>query len=318
MGKVDMNLLITSISNKVSLIEAIRFQANLIDDQIKIYGADSNSSAVAKNFVDGFFLLQEYKYLHIETFIQLLLEYNIAYIIPSSDLDLNYLSSNILEIKNKNINVMISPQKTIEICFDKYLFYDSLRDELPLIPSYLTIKSIENKDVSFVLKERKGSGSKRLFIDVNYEEILDLSMGIHEPIIQEYIMGKEYTIDCYFDFNNNLHFIFPRSRDVIVNGESYITTYVNSPKFVDLVKLVSKKIRFCGHVNIQFIVDNMNNIYLLEINPRIGGASMLAFKNDYHSVKWFILESRSKPLPSSKFREPTYKRMFKYTKEYFE
>ena len=313
-----MNLLITSISNKVSLVEAIRFQANLIDNQIKIYGADSSSSAVAKNFVDGFFLLREYDYLQIEDFIQLLLDNNISYIIPSSDLDLNYLSSNIVELKSKNINVMISPQKTIETCFDKYLFYVSLRDYLPLIPSYLTIKSIENKDARFVLKERKGSGSKRLFIDVNYEEILDLSMGIHEPIIQEYIIGKEYTIDCYFDFNNNLYSVFPRSRDVIVNGESYISTYVNSPKFVDLVKLVSKKIRFCGHVNIQFIVDNMNNIYLLEINPRIGGASMLAFKNDYHSVKCFILESRNKPLPSSKFREPTYKRMFKYTKEYFE
>ena len=45
---------------------------------------------------------------------------------------------------------------------------------------------------------------------------------------------------------------------------------------------------------------------------------MLTFKNDYHFVKWFILESKNETLPSSKFIEPAYKKMFKFTREYFE
>jgi hypothetical protein len=62
----------------------------------------------------------------------------------------------------------------------------------------------------------------------------------------------------------------------------------------------------------------VNNPYLLEFNPRIVGAFMLTFKNDYHFVKWFILESKNETLPSSKFIEPAYKKMFKFTREYFE
>ena len=49
-----------------------------------------------------------------------------------------------------------------------------------------------------------------------------------------------------------------------------------------------------GHVLAQVIVDKNENLHLIEINPRLGGASPLALSAGLHSVKWSILEFNEK------------------------
>ena len=45
-----------------------------------------------------------------------------------------------------------------------------------------------------------------------------------------------------------------------------------------------------GHVLAQVIVDDKERLHLVEINPRLGGASPLSLKAGLDSIKWSLQE----------------------------
>ena len=45
-----------------------------------------------------------------------------------------------------------------------------------------------------------------------------------------------------------------------------------------------------GHCNAQVIVDKIGNLHLIEINPRLGGASPLALHAGLNSICWHLME----------------------------
>ena len=55
-----------------------------------------------------------------------------------------------------------------------------------------------------------------------------------------------------------------------------------------------------GHVLGQVIVDSKQNLHLVEINPRLGGASPLALAAGLHSIEWFLLQSTGRESEISK------------------
>ena len=69
----------------------------------------------------------------------------------------------------------------ISTCLDKYAF--SLickKHNIPAIPSFLKIE--ENNDKRFVVKERYGSGSKNIGIDLSYEDAIQYAKELENPI----------------------------------------------------------------------------------------------------------------------------------------
>jgi carbamoyl-phosphate synthase large subunit len=67
-----------------------------------------------------------------------------------------------------------------------------------------------------------------------------------------------------------------RKRIKVVNGESQVTTSFKNEfiqkKFFDFLS----QSNFCGHITMQAIIDEADNVHLIECNPRVGG-SLYAF-----------------------------------------
>jgi len=108
-------------------------------------------------------------------------------------------------------------------------------------------------------------------------EVIDTS----QFIIEEYIEGEEYAIDCYFNKNgeaivlNILHHVFSSGKDV--SDRVYSTSKKIIEKYIIQVEKFLNKIGNKAHlknfpIHVEIRIDKNSNIIPIEINPlRFGG-----------------------------------------------
>jgi len=109
------------------------------------------------------------------------------------------------------------------------------------------------------------------------KEVVDVT----EFILEAYIEGKEYAIDCYFNENgevvilNILHHIFSSDKDVSdrvysTSKEIFEIYYTEIESFLQLTGLKAGLINFPMHVEVR--IDYNKKVMPIEINPlRFGG-----------------------------------------------
>jgi carbamoyl-phosphate synthase large subunit len=183
---------------------------------------------------------------------------------------------------------MISEPDTIRICLDKYLFYTFLvKNNITTIPTSLDINSLKVK--KYVVKNRFSQGKKNNFVNLNYKTCKILSQKIEQPIFQKFIKGDEISIDCYVGSVGNCK-ILMRYRRSVNHGESEHTVFFKNKKIYKQIKKIINKLSFFGHIMFQGIISK-GIFYVMECNPRIGGASIVCFYKNLDSFFLFINEN---------------------------
>tara|TARA_B100001250_G_scaffold414603_1_gene454454 strand:+ start:14970 stop:16871 length:1902 start_codon:yes stop_codon:yes gene_type:complete len=297
--KIYKNILITSLSNKFPLINAVKKSVRKINPNIKIFGADSSENILGKHFVDKFWKMPSINNLNITSLENYCKDNKIGMIIPTRDGELEYLSKIKNRLQRKDINIMVSNTKSVKACLDKLHF--SLISNINSIPSYTDINLINENRV--VMKERHGAGGINIKINITKEKAIQKSNELKEPIFQPYLEGREISIDAYVTSQKNIKGIILRYRDLIINGESQITTTFINEKIRNKIKKIIKKLDLYGHIVLQAIITNEGKINLIECNPRFGGASTVSIKAGLDSFYWFYLESIGVNLDSISFLE---------------
>jgi carbamoyl-phosphate synthase large subunit len=310
------NILITSISKKVPLIEAVRKSAYKLNPDIKILGVDRNSDCIGKYFVDKFLKIGEVTKMKADELIKIFKKYNIRYIIPTRDGELLFWSKLRRIMEKNDISLFVSEARSIEICLDKFQFYNySRKKNIPVIKTSLKISDIKS-DYN-VVKERYGAGAKKIGIKLNKKEAILHSKKLSEPIFQPFVKGREFSFDLYIDFRGYIKGIILRERDTVINGESQITTIIKNEKIEkELVKIVNKLNLRC-HIVGQMILDEKGKINIIEINPRFGGASTISISGGLDSFYWFLLESSGVNIDKYYFIPPSKKmKQIRYAKDF--
>lgn len=115
------------------------------------------------------------------------------------------------------------------------------------------------------------------FKDLYPKEVIDIS----DFIIEEYIIGEEYAIDCYFNNEgepvilNILHHVFTSDKDVsdrvYTTSKEIILEYKNEiSDFLKTIGLKAKLKNFPAHVEVR--IDDNRKVHPIEVNPlRFGG-----------------------------------------------
>ncbi|WPC41038.1 ATP-grasp domain-containing protein [Clostridium sp. JS66] len=172
-----------------------------------------------------------------------------------------------------NTNVIISNEKVIDICTDKWKTYNFfIENNIPTPQTSLDLKFQ-------LLKPRIGRGSFGIYRKQEVKNNFDMK----EYISQEIVSGDEYTIDVLCDFESNPIYIIPRKRIDVESGVSTKGVTVKDLKMIDYVKKIIHYLKPIGIINIQCFKEE-NKICFIEINPRIAGGSSLSF---YSSDNWF-------------------------------
>jgi len=310
---VDFNILITSVSKKISMIKLIRIANKKLGNTGKIFGADINDKSIGKYFVDKFWKIPHYNKLSINEIILYCIKNNIKCIIPSSDGELSFYAKYKNELLKKDIHVMVSNLNNLTICLDKLKFYNKLKNSN--FPCIKTSSKIDEIDQTFyVVKERISSfGIQPNGIKLRKKEAIEYSKKFKNPIFQPFIDGKELSIDLYVDKSKKTKGCVIRTREMITNGESQITKSLENKKLEKMCSNIVEKLNVYGHIVMQVIVDSQNNFNILECNCRFGGASSLSLEVGLDTFYWFLLESSGEKLTEYPFiRSKSQKKQIRY------
>mgnify|MGYP006084420795 CR=1 FL=1 len=115
----------------------------------------------------------------------------------------------------------------------------------------------------------RGSKGARKVTSQNELDKLDKN----KYIIQDLLEGQEYTVDCLCDMNGIPKVIVPRER-VSAANVSLIGKVCMDKEIINFCKSILEKIKFFGPINIQ-VMKFENKLFLIEINPRLAGTSVL-------------------------------------------
>ena len=240
---------------------------------------------------------------------------NVKYVLPTRDAELEFWSQNINFFKKYGVNVFVSPVNYIKLCRDKLKFSQFCKkNKFNAINSYLHIDKINTNKI--VVKERLGSGSKQLGVNLSRKKALIFSKNLKQPIFQEYITGKEISIDVWISKTNEIKGIILRFRNLVIDGESKISTTFENIKIEKSIEKFVKKFKFKGFICIQGIIKNENEFMIIECNPRIGGASTLGIQKGLDGICWSILEADGRNLKNYKFLKDKRKiKLIRYQKD---
>ncbi|MDB6081701.1 MAG: family N-acetyltransferase [Chlamydiia bacterium] len=299
--KAGKGVLITSISKKVPLIQAVSKAVRKSDSFTTVFGADVNDAIIGKYFVDSFWQCPSLEKLRVDELIHFCKKNNIQAIIPTRDADLLFYSKHKQKLQENEISVMVSDLATIKSCHDKKAFADFLAAHtLPAIPTYLTLDKCAFPKL--VVKERFGAGSRHIGINVTPQEAHPIAATLESPIFQPFVKGKEYSIDLYRDLEGSVKGVITRTRDLVQQGESQITTTIHKPKLQTLCVQLATLLNLYGAITIQVIESETDIFHIVECNPRFGGASTLSIAAGLDCFYWFLCEAEKKNLQKIPFQ----------------
>jgi carbamoyl-phosphate synthase large subunit len=270
-----MNVLITSLGSNTSIgvIKALKFEF----PSINIIGTDINNQSECNGmaFCDKFYkICRSTDENFIPELLKIIKFEGIHCIIPIHDKEIEIIS-NYLELIVPYTKVAINDSYINEICNNK-LKCSAFIEDICISPTYYGLDNIE---LPVILKEVNGVGSVNIQkIDSSHHLPLKVEDNF---VLQEYVTGKEYTVDCYSSYVDETFSCVVRERNEIKSGMSTKGTIISHPKIEVLCMKIISKLKYKGVANIQFI-ENENDIYFIELNPRFAGGGILTYLNGFN------------------------------------
>ena len=290
MGAYDtsINILILSVGRRVELVQCFKNAAKKLNINSMIVGGDCQDTAPALYFADVACILPKISSPdYIDSIIDVCNQQQISLVIPTIDTDLLLLARNKEKIESSTqAKVLISNENVIEICRNKILTHQFLESHGFKVPHLYTEEELDNKDLSFPLfiKPIDGSSSSQAYKVRNRNELDAYRKLIKNPIVQDYLVGEEYTVDSFLDFNSNIITIVPRLRVAVRSGEISKGKIVKDRDIIEDVKRLLSVLKPIGHITIQ-CMKTARGIEYIEINPRFGGGAPMSIQSGADSCE---------------------------------
>ena len=262
----------------------------MFSSNASVIGADSNSNCIGAAHVKYFKTLPLLDDLSNEELLDILGNWRITHVLPTRDDELEYWAQKAPLLLNHQIKTLTSSLDAIHLCKDKLFFPKKIKvSGLKQIPSFLS--PAQSNFRKWVIKERYGSGARGVTTALNRDDAISYASRLKEPIFQPYIEGREFTAETWVDKNGQSSAVLLRWREKVVNGESHVsTTFKNLDWERRVAKLFSSIDGLKGHCLAQCMVDSDGIINLIEINPRLGGASPLSLSIGLNTILWSLRE----------------------------
>jgi len=182
---------------------------------------------------------------------------------------------------NLKDRVLTSPAKSIQVALDKKKTYEHA------VAHNISVAALSDEVPAFV-RPRFSRGSKGAGIIDSQPELIQFDE--EKYIVQEVLDGTEYTVDMMLDQHGNVLCTVPRIRVKAANV-SLVGQVDMSVDVISFCEKVANSLPFYGPINIQVIKCD-EDIYLVEVNPRLAGTSILSIKAGFDmldaSIKLYL------------------------------
>ena len=266
-------ILFSSLSAKLALLRSVISEVKSVSNDFDVIAADSNTDCYGADKVENFIKMPPIHDLSPSSLIKFCKENKIRFVIPTRDAELIFWAKQKELMSANGIGVMNSTLNAIELCEDKFTFATELSDApIPPIRTSLSGKEMLKEYDRFVIKERRGSASRSIGLNLKKEDIPRHSQAIKKPVFQPFINGKEFSAETWIDKSGKCHGVILRWRLKVIDGESHESVTFSNPEWVKMLVNTFSLIKgLYGHILAQVIVDPRQNLHLVEINPRLGG-----------------------------------------------
>jgi carbamoyl-phosphate synthase large subunit len=286
----EINILITAASRRVPLILAFDRALKRLGLKGSVVTTDMNSLSPGLYFGARHYIVPlttDPQYIPIIKSI--CFRERIHLVIPTIDDELPIFGSHVEDFGSMGIRVAVSSERTGLICNDKYSTAQFLSERgIPFARTWLP-EDLRFSEIKYplFLKPRSGRGSVGAFMIRNERELRFFLDYVSDPIVQEYLSGREFTIDLLADFDGNIIGVVPRERIVVRSGVTDRGQTVNHPGMIQLAIRTAQALDIRGPANIQVKLEG-ETATLFEVNPRFSGGIPLTIAAGADFPIWLI------------------------------
>ncbi len=283
-------VLLTSASHKVPLVRALHQAARAIHPEARVIAGDMNPNSLSFHVADEFWTMPRLGDGEVDALLKRCSTLGITSVLPSRDGELMFWAHHAERFREAGIEILVSDPKSLQLCLDKLAFSEfGSRHDLPIIYSSLSVRDLHTE--RFVVKERFGAGSHGIGIALDLTQAIAHAATLEAPIFQPFVSGREISIDAWLDHSGRVKGLVLRSRDLVINGESKITTTFRNEPFETQAADILQCLKLRGPVVMQAIIDEVGCLQVIECNARFGGASTASIAVGLDSLRWSLLEA---------------------------
>jgi len=307
-----MNILICSVGRRVKLIEYFKEEVKKRDG--RVIAVDCDPTAAALKFADEYEIVPRIDHPeYISVLKSLCQKYEIKAVLSLIDPELSLLASVKDEFEEEGVSVIVSGQSVVEICFDKYQTYKFLQaNDLPHVPTYIDVEKVmrelRKKQIHFplIIKPKNGSASIGINKITNMKQLETYRETTEELVIQPFISGEEFGVDCYVDLiSKEITNLFIKRKIRMRGGETDKSVAVKNPEIKQMVEKLLGSLKLIGPIDIDCFKSENGTYVISEINPRFGGGYVHAYECRQNFVRNIVnnVSGEANPINKSTYLE---------------
>jgi carbamoyl-phosphate synthase large subunit len=268
-----MNVLVTSASRKVWLVDAFR-RAVAATGGGRVVAVDTDRLAPALYAADAAATVPPLDDPAFEPALdRLIATHEIGLVVPTRDGELPWFAARADHFAERGVHVAVSPLPAVVTCLDKAQFDIWCRSHTFPVPRRLGHGSDPGFPV--VVKPRHGSGARGVVVALDQDALDDARRADPDAIVQELVVGVEHTVDVAAGLDGRILGTVVRRRVRVETGESVVGVTVHRPAIESLARTVTTMLGLRGAVTVQVFERPDGTPCLVEVNPRFGGGAAL-------------------------------------------
>lgn len=289
----EFNILLTSAGRRVSLLRL--FKQTLAELQLRgqVVTSDLQPTAPARFVADAHEQVprvDDPRYL--DRLKEICLKHRIRLVVPLIDTELPRLALHRDAFRELGVTLLVSSPEVARIAHDKRCTNEFFRHARIPTPRLLDADAmLQDPEAAYpvLVKPTDGSASVGVTKICNRDELAYHVAHVQNAIVQEFVVGDEYTLDILADFAGRVRCVVPRLRIETRAGEVSKGMTVKHPAIIAAGRRVVEALPGAvGPITAQCFLTRAGETAFIEINPRFGGGFPLSAAAGANFPRWII------------------------------
>lgn len=299
--------------------------------RIKVIGVDLNPDHSMDGMLDEIIKVSRVSdERYVDELLKICNEFDVDVLLPGISDELILLANRKKEFEEIGTKIPLSNIEALEICTNKYKFYEFMKNNEILKTDFYIVNNVEEYDNAasalgfpqnaFVLKATVSSGSRGVRIidpkksrsDILFYEkpsslytsfedlrsILVESGEFPEMMAMQYLSGEEYSVDVLAD-NGKVRYICGRESNVVNASIPMEATLREDKDAYRICEKCVEKLGLHGNIDFDFKYNDSGEAILMEINPRRAATMSVFMEGGLNLIYLCIKQELGEELPKT-------------------
>lgn len=199
------------------------------------------------------------------------------------DADVATLSGHLSAFEQQGVTAFLPGPDLVAMAHDKWGTFTGLsRSGFQVPDCYASVDAaldgIETGQAKFplVVKPRFGFGSANTLVARDELQLRAFFAYAPDMLIQQFVDGNEFNLSVLGDLQANPLSVVPCRKLLMAGGETQHAVTIEHPDLLDVGYQLAAKLRLVGPLDVDLIESSDGRLFVLDLNPRFGGAYPVA------------------------------------------